>query len=49
VGGCIYLPLEIYEIHAKASIVHVSALLINLVVVVLMGLVLLQKWRSMHS
>jgi len=49
VGGCIYLPLEIYEIHAKASIVHVSALLINLVVVVLMGLVLLQKRRSKHS
>lgn len=49
VGGCIYVPLEIYEIRAKASIVHVSALLINLVVVLLMGLALLQKWRSKHA
>ncbi len=43
VGGCIYLPAEVYEIAKKVTVIHVSALVVNLVVVLLMAKVLLQK------
>ena len=42
-GGCIYLPLEVYEIWRKASFLHISALVVNLVIVLLVAKVLLQK------
>ncbi|OYW76865.1 MAG: hypothetical protein B7Z37_06955 [Verrucomicrobia bacterium 12-59-8] len=43
VGGCIYLPLEVYQIYTKVTLLHVSALAVNLVIVLLMAKVLLQK------
>ncbi|MBN8422366.1 MAG: DUF2127 domain-containing protein [Verrucomicrobia bacterium] len=43
VGGCIYLPFELYEIFKKPSFIHVSALVVNLVIVLLMAKVLLQR------
>ncbi len=46
VGGCIYLPIEVYEIYAKVTVVHVSALIFNLLIVLLMARVLLQKRPS---
>jgi len=44
-GGCIYLPLEVYEIWRKATVLHISALVVNLVIVLLVAKVLLQKRR----
>lgn len=46
VGGCIYLPAEVYEILKKTTFIHVSALVVNLVVVLLMAKVLLQRRRN---
>lgn len=43
VGGCIYLPIEVYEIFAKVTPVRITALVFNLVIVLLMARVLLQK------
>lgn len=43
VGGCIYLPFEVYEVFKKPSFIHVSALVVNLVIVLLMAKVLLQR------
>lgn len=43
VGGCIYLPFEVYEVFKKPSLIHVSALVVNLVIVLLMAKVLLQR------
>lgn len=48
-GGCIYLPFEVYEIFRKPSFVHVSALVVNLVIVLLMAKVLLQKRYHSHT
>ncbi|WP_395748446.1 DUF2127 domain-containing protein [Prosthecobacter sp.] len=48
-GGCIYLPLEVYAIYRKVTFVHVSALVVNLVIVLLMGAVLLQKRRKKQA
>jgi len=45
-GGCIYLPLEVYEIWRKATVLHISALVVNLVIVLLVAKVLLQKRRT---
>lgn len=45
-GGCIYLPIEVYEIYAKVTVVRVSALVFNLLIVLLMTRVLLQKRRN---
>ena len=42
-GAGIYVPLEIYEVGVRVSVIHVAALAINLLVVFLMGWVLLQK------
>ena len=47
-GGCIYLPLEVYEIYAKITVVRVSALVFNLLIVLLMTRVLLQKRKNAH-
>ncbi len=47
-GGCIYLPIEVYEIYAKVTWVRVSALVFNLLIVLLMTRVLLQKRRNAH-
>jgi uncharacterized membrane protein (DUF2068 family) len=47
-GGCIYLPFEVYEIYRKITFIHVSALVVNLVIVLLMAKVLLQKRRDQH-
>jgi uncharacterized membrane protein (DUF2068 family) len=47
-GGCIYLPLEVYEIYARVSVVRVSALVFNLLIVLLMTRVLLQKRKNAH-
>ena len=49
VGGCIYLPLEVYEIWRKVTVVHVSALVVNLVIVLLMAKVLLQKRQQKQA
>lgn len=49
VGGCIYLPAEIYEIARKITVIHVGALVVNLVVVLLMAKVLLQKRRKKQA
>lgn len=49
VGGCIYLPLEVYEIFHKVTFLHVSALVVNLVIVLLVGKVLLQKRQQRHA
>ncbi|WP_395740301.1 DUF2127 domain-containing protein [Prosthecobacter sp.] len=49
VGGCIYLPLEVYGIYRKVTFVHVSALVVNLVIVLLMAKVLLQKRRTKEA
>lgn len=48
-GGCIYLPFEVYEIFRKPSFIHVSALVVNLVIVLLMAKVLLQKQYHSHT
>ena len=48
VGGCIYLPAEVYEIARKATVIHVSALVVNVVVVLLMAKVLLNKRQKQH-
>ena len=48
VGGCIYLPLEVYEIWRKATVLHISALVVNLVIVLLVAKVLLQKRQQKH-
>ena len=48
-GGCIYLPFEVYEIFRKPSFIHVSALVVNLVIVILMARVLLQKRYHSHT
>ncbi len=45
-GGCIYLPFEVYEIYAKVTVVRVSALVFNLLIVMLMTGVLVQKRRN---
>ncbi len=45
-AGCIYLPIEVYEICAKVTVVRVSALIFNLLIVLLMTRVLLQRRRS---
>ncbi len=45
-GGCIYLPIEVYEIYAKVTWVRVSALVFNLLIVLLMTRVLLQKQKN---
>lgn len=47
-GGCIYLPFEVYEIYAKVTWVRVSALIFNLLIVLLMTGVLLQKRKNAH-
>ncbi|MCF7786614.1 MAG: DUF2127 domain-containing protein [Prosthecobacter sp.] len=47
-GGCIYLPFEIYEIYVKVTVVRVSALVFNLLIVLLMTRVLLQKRKNAH-
>lgn len=49
VGGCIYLPLEVYEIYRKVTVIHVSALVVNLVIVLLVAKVLLQKRQQKHA
>lgn len=48
-GGCIYLPFEVYEIYAKVTVVRVSALVFNLLIVLLMTRVLLQKRKNALS
>jgi len=48
-GGCIYLPLEVYEIYARVTVVRVSALVFNLLIVLLMTRVLLQKRKNAHA
>ncbi|WP_395747362.1 DUF2127 domain-containing protein [Prosthecobacter sp.] len=48
-GACIYLPFEVYEIYAKVTWVRVSALVFNLLIVLLMTRVLLQKRRNGHA
>lgn len=48
VSGCIYLPAEVYEIARKATVIHVSALVVNVVVVLLMAKVLLNKRQKQH-
>jgi uncharacterized membrane protein (DUF2068 family) len=48
-GGCIYLPFEVYEIYVKVTVVRVSALVFNLLIVLLMTFVLLQKRKNAHS
>ena len=47
-GGSIYLPFEVYEICARVTVVRVSALLFNLLIVLLMTRVLLQKRKNAH-
>lgn len=47
-GGCIYLPLEVYEIYVKVTVVRVSTLVFNLLIVLLMTRVLLQKRKNAH-
>lgn len=47
-GACIYLPFEVYEIYAKVTVVRVSALLFNLLIVLLMTRVLMQKRKNGH-
>jgi uncharacterized membrane protein (DUF2068 family) len=47
-GGCIYLPFEVYEIYVKFTAVRVTALVVNLVIVLLMAKVLLQKRKNSH-
>lgn len=49
VGGCIYLPPEVYAIYQKATFIHVSALVVNLVIVLLVAKVLLQKRKNRQS
>lgn len=34
-GGCIYQPIEVYENYAKVTVVRVSALVFNLLIVLL--------------
>ncbi len=46
VGGCIYLPPEAYAVYHKATVLHVSALVVNLVIVLLVAKVLLQKRKT---
>ena len=48
-GGCIYLPFEVYEIYVKVTVVRVSALVFNLIIVLLMTRVLLQKRKNAQS
>lgn len=48
-GGCIYLPFEVYEIYVKVTVVRVSALVFNLLIVLLMTRVLLQKRKNAHT
>ena len=45
VSGTIYLPLEIYEVCVKISVVSVFALVANIVVVAIVAYVLVQKKR----
>lgn len=49
VGGCIYLPPEAYAIYKKATFIHVSALVVNLVIVLLVAKVLLQKRKTKQT
>lgn len=48
-GACIYLPFEVYEIYVKVTAVRVSALVFNLLIVLLMTRVLLQKRNNANS
>ena len=48
-GGCIYLPFEVYEIYARVTAVRVSALVFNLLIVLLMTRVLMQKRKNGHA
>lgn len=49
VGAGIYLPIEIYELAAQITIIRVSALVFNLLVLLLMGRVLWQKRENKHA
>jgi len=44
-SGAIYLPIEVYEIHVKVSVLRVLALVVNLLVVGIMALVLRQRMK----
>ena len=46
VSGMVYLPVEVYGVVRKFTWEHVSILVVNLIVVVLMALVL---WRSART
>jgi uncharacterized membrane protein (DUF2068 family) len=49
VSGAIYLPIEIYEVFTKASFVRIFALVANIVVVVVVAYVLIQKRRTQNK